>query len=286
MGDDAWFLDQRADLRGPHFALSIQCHYQGAEIPESLKQGAADALVDLPEAEGGVELLVNQVAVSPIYEPEFAAGEVVSWIQVGDERLDLEALPAVGEFVAVAAPEDEDAVLWVEDDGRAQGLDLRSGERAEPVPGYYNGLAVEAARLDGFYYEDFEVSDGSDSYFLTCPTPWANATRNAWLDGRGWAPEGQVFLTVSFNWCHRFDSLVWVLDPETAVTVDGAGPAAWNEEETNSGSTDVDAVFTVPEDAGEIAIVFTPFGHVESAEDGESWAFVDSPSPTEWLARF
>ncbi|MQM24778.1 hypothetical protein [Glycomyces albidus] len=286
MGDDAWFLDQGADLKGPHFALSIQCRYQGTEIPESLQQNGSDALADLPAAAGGVELLVAQVAASPIYEPEFGEGEVASWIQVGDERLDLETLPADGEFVAVAAPEDEDAVLWVEDEGRAQGLDLRSGERVDPVAGYYNGLAVEAARLEGFYYEDFEVSDGRDSWFLTCPAPWANATRNAWLEDRGWAGEGQVFLTVSFNWCHRYDTLVWVLDPETAVTVDGASPAYWNGEETVSGSMDVDAVFTVPEDADDIAITFTPFGHVESAEDGEAWAFMESPTPTEWIARF
>ncbi|WP_091042607.1 hypothetical protein [Glycomyces sambucus] len=283
--DDAWLIDDGADLKGPHFALSILCHYQGAEIPEDVA-ARADALADLPKAANGVEFLVNQIAHSPIYKAEFEDGETAAWIQVGDERTDLDALPAPGSFLAVAAPEGEDAVLWVEDDGRAQGLDLRTGERHDPVAAYYNGVAAESASLSGFNYVDFEVTDGTDSWFLTCPTPWAGATRNAWLDGRGWAEEGQVFMTVAFNWCHTYTEVAWVLDPETAVTVDGAGPIAWEEAATGTGSVQVAAIFSVPGDAAEIPIVFTPFGHAESVETGEPWAFVEDPEPTDWLARF
>lgn len=296
-GDDLWFFDQDAAIVGPHFSLALLCHHAGAAIPEAL--AAAEGLGELPEAAGDVEWLVNQFALAPELvaesqvdpdDPAALESEAVglaAWIEAGEERIELDAVPAPGAHLAVAVPEGEDAVLWVEEDGRAQGLSLRSGERVDPVAAYYDGRTLGPVMGDEFGYEEVAVANGDNAWRLTCGSSFVESDRSAWRPEEGWAEPGTVFLDVRFNWCSYADAaLRWNLD-ESALTVQAGGEpvaaTAWSAEELpdTDGTMRYTAVFAVPEDAAGATLVFTPVGDLENLDGGDGYAFVDTPAATE-----
>jgi hypothetical protein len=67
-----------------------------------------------------------------------------AWVQAGDRAFDLDRVPRYLEWVVVTVHVGESVALWVEDHGRAQGLDLRTGERIDPVAAYYNGIGFHS----------------------------------------------------------------------------------------------------------------------------------------------
>lgn len=286
-GDDARVLEGGADLTGPHFAVSLLCAYSGEDALEQTAE-AVPELEDLPQLVGGAELLIDQVALAATYEPQ-ASGDVSAWIDVEGERLDLEALPEPGAYLAVSVPEGADAVLWVEDEGRAQGLDLRSGSQVEPVAAYYSEIGTGPVDLGGYEYEDVRVVGSSNAYRLTCGSAWGTAARSVWEADRGWAADGKVYLRVDFKWCHEFDDLYWLLDPEAAVTVDAGdeavAPIDWAEADQADGWIMVTAWFEIPEDADVVTVDFLPVGGVEDGS-GDTYAFAETPEPTEWTVAF
>ncbi|GAB4005605.1 hypothetical protein GCM10029992_53990 [Glycomyces albus] len=287
-GDDARIFEGGADLVGPHFSLSLLCAYSGSAALEQATEAVPD-LEDLPRLVGGAELLIDQVALAATYEPQAGGGDVSAWIDVDGERIDLESVPEPGDYLAVTVPDGEDAVLWIEDEGRAQGLDLRSGSQVEPVAAYYSQIGTGPVELDGYEYEEVRVVGSSGGYRLTCSSWWATAARSVWAADRGWAADGTVFLEVQFEWCRSFDSVEWRLDPEAAVTVvngeETRVPIDWEEGDVNDGWATVTAWFEIPEDAAELTVAFRPVGGVED-DSGDSYAFVETPDATEWAVEF
>ncbi|WP_030160149.1 hypothetical protein [Glycomyces sp. NRRL B-16210] len=284
-GDDLWFYEQ-ADLVGPHFSISVLCHFEGTEPPESLA-AKESLLADLPPTADGVDLVLNQFALGPSLEPEFEAAPVKAWVALGDEEFELDGLPEPGSFLAVTVPENEDAVLWVEDDSRAQGLDLRTGARVDPVAAYYGDLATSPVLVEIFFYEEVTVRNGSGGWDLTCGSDFLEADRGAWHEDQGWAPEGTVFLQVRFNWCTYEDNLVWHLDEDAALSVasgdEQIAPLSWDTAELESSARTLryTVVFAIPEDAATATLVFTPVGDLENLDGGEDYAFVETPGSIE-----
>lgn len=284
-GDEWWFFDLGADLVGPHFSVSLLCHYEGTEVPEPVAERSPD-LADLPEAADGTELLINQFALEPNLPLEFEEGEVAAWIAIGEERIDLDALPAPGSLLAVAAPTDEDAVLWVEDDGRAQGLSLRSGDQVEPIMAYYNGLSTDVVQGDSFSAEA-TVLNGDKAWDLTCHSDFLEGDRSVWREDLGWAAEESVFLQVTFNWCTYEDNLVWHLDPEASLAAQpGAEPVAPLSMSAEAlpdtgGTLRYTAVFSIPENSRTLLMILTPVGDLENIVEGDDYAFLDTPAPSE-----
>ncbi|MEU5155909.1 hypothetical protein [Glycomyces sp. NPDC021274] len=286
-GDDSWLLGGAADLTGPHFGLSILCHFEGTTMPEEAADHATE-LAELPELADDTEILVNQIALGPNYAAEFEddPSQVTAWIESGDERFDLDAIPAPGDFLALTVPAGESAVLWIEDDGRAQGLDLRTGEQVEPVAAYYNGLATNVVQGDSFAAEVTVLND-AQAWDLSCHSDFLEGDRSVWREDLGWAAEGSVFLQVTFNWCTYEDNLIWHLDPDASLAAQPDGeplaPLSMSAEELpdTGGTLRYTAVFSVPENSESLKLILTPVGDLENIVDGDDYAFLDTPEPSE-----
>lgn len=281
-GDDSWVMEDRADLAGPHFGLSVLCRFELREVPKDIA-ASAENLADLPVIAAGVELIVTQMAITPAIEAEYAPGHVSSWITVGEEKIELDSLPGGGDYLAVTAPQAEDAVLWVEDQGRAQGLDLRTGERIEPLAPMYDDIATYSEPLPGYVIDKFDIASATSKTWLRCHYEWAIAELSTWNPDLGWAPDGSVHMTVTTYWCGTIEEFTWNLNQEKALTVDGTAPVHWSDT-LEDGWNRIEAVFTVPDDADEILIEFTPFGNITA--NGERYEYRDDPKVYEWLATF
>lgn len=288
-GDAAWLLTNDADLSGPHFGLSILCHFDGTEMPEQAAEHAPD-LADLPKLAGDTEILVNQIALGPDHSAEFQDDPalVTAWVESGDERFDLDSVPEPGGFIALTVPAGETAVLWIEDEGRAQGLDLRTGEQVEPVAAYYNTLATDAVfQGDSFVTDETTVLNADKAWDLTCTSDFLEGDRSIWREDLGWADEGSVFLQVTFNWCTYEDNLIWHLDPDASLAVQSGdevlAPLSWNAEELpdTGGTLRYTAVFSIPETDVHALLVLTPVGDLENIAGDDDYAFLDTPASIE-----
>ena len=289
-GDEARLLEAGADLVGPHFAISFLCHFSGSSVPDEVVE-AAEELADLPTLVTGAELLINQIAFAPTYEPEATGGSVTAWIEAGDQLIDLNALPLSGSIFAVNVPAGEDAVLWVEDEGRAQGLDFRTGAQIDAAAAYYNGIGLGTVETDGFAYEEISVLNRSDAYRLTCSSGWGEVTRNVWSPDHGWAEDGTVFVTVDLRWCDDFEDILrWELDQKASVTIDGGDgplpPVDWTQYDADNDRLGIRAVFEAPAASAELTVAFTPVGNLKNLSGGEDFAFVDTPETTDWQVSF
>ncbi|SDE24445.1 hypothetical protein [Glycomyces harbinensis] len=285
-GDDAYVLDSPADLRGPHFSLSLGCLFRGDAVPLDLAAAGSD-LEHVVPVEDGSEFLIAQVASMAEYEPELEADAmaVTAWIQAGGERIDLNGIPAEGRSFVLSVPVGEDAVLWVDDSGRAQGLDLRTGAQVEPIGSYYNGLRLSEVAIGGYNTGEIDVYNSRASGYVRCADGSGTAHRSVWREDLGWAAEGTVFLEVRFKWCSELESSTWELDRERAVTVDRNTPLSWTATELEGGWDHFAIVFAVPADADEITVDFTPYGEVENDESG-TLAFAGDLPHFAWVAEF
>ncbi|MCH7229876.1 hypothetical protein L0U85_03235 [Glycomyces sp. L485] len=291
--DEAWLGDAGADLMGAHFAVTMLCQFAVDEVPEHMAE-QTERLADLPLLVDGAELLINQLALTPTHQPEDGGGPLEVWVEAGDRRIDLKALPPRGGFVAVSVRAGEDAVLWVEDDGRAQGLDFRTGEQVDPVLAYYNEVELGAFELDGYEYEDVLMRSSESIWHTTCTSPWGEVTRGVWNEDRGWATEGTVFIVVAFRWCGSESSFEgkasWLLDLERAVRVsDGDStyaPVDWTKRNATGNAVMEKTVFEVPAEATGVTVEFVPVGDMHDNQRDEGLTLVDSLEVTVWEVNF
>jgi len=283
-GEDAYVLSEDSIIEGPHFSAGIQCRYTGEQLPHEVAE-RAPTIADLARAEDGSEFLANHLTTNPGVDIFDAIGwPVRSWVQVGDREFELPAPPQQGDWIVVTAPTDVPAVLWVEDDGRAQGLDLRTGERVDPVFAYYNDLAQSSDLFDGFLYESYFANEPTDG--LSCQYDGGNAWRSPWSEGLGWAAEGTVYLSVFTYWCNQIGEYSWTLDQASITLASGeaAETEAWYETPVDGG-VQIAAVFVIPDIDSEVTIAFEPVTTAVSA-DGREMRFEDEFPATEWVATF
>ena len=297
--EDPWCDEQdeaSADLRGAHFSLSLGCVFREAAVPQRLAERKS-YLSQLPPAQDGTEFLLVQVAAQAEYIAEHGTDPawLSAWVQAGGERLELESVPESGQFLVLSVPVEETAALWVEDDGRAQGLDLRTGERLEPLAAYYEDIGFWAESATGIDYSDVEFEGPSGSWTVGCRCGRTEFTRSMWLEDYGWAPEGSVFLQVEFWWCTGegvYDEVVWTLDEARALLVtsgsDIAEPVGWSKVDSAGveGGQRHLAVVAVPADARELRVVFAPVGELTERDGGEVHSLTELPPVTEWTVQF
>jgi len=271
-GDAASTLAEPADLRGAHFAFSLECLFKAPKVPEDLA-ASIPVLEQVPAAQNGAEFLFVQVALSGEYSPEYTTepSELTSWIESGKERIPIVAAPRSNDFYVVSVPRGDRAVLWVSDSHRHQGIDLRTGEQVDPVTAYYNGLALRSFDFGGYDTEEVDLRNGRYSGWIRCKTEYAEATTRAvWHQQQGWADEGMVFLEVRTNWCAQTESFTWELDQTKAFTIDGGGPVSWTatDAESTEGWDTLSLLFVIPADTVEATIDFSPVGTIEIRENG------------------
>lgn len=293
-GDDDFVEDGPADLRGPHFALTVGCLFRSAAIPE-YHESLNPRLRDMPLPEPGSEFLFAQIANRPDFHPGYEEDPypVAAWIQVGEERLLLGEAPDGGDVLVLTAPVEETAVLWVEDEGRAQGLDLRTGEAVDPVGALYTGPEFTLRTVSGYEYEDVEFWGGRGGWSMSCSSGYTEMRRAAWIDDYGWAAEGSVLVQVQFEWCgSAFDDTEWILDTEEALEFKGGSERFEPVYTDVTGVTGSDGwelhtyVYEVPADIAEFSAFFRPVGELVEKESGDVFIQSETPEPTQWDANF
>ncbi len=285
-GDESWTGDEGIHVLGPHFSTTVECRFVSEELPSEVA-ARSSALADMPKAEDGSEFVINQVSRDQM-QTQYGYAPTRAWVTIGDREFELDEAPEAGDWVVLTAPADEAAVLWVEDDGRAQGVDMRTGERVDPVFAFYNGVATTTDGFPGYKYDKVEFDHGSEYTWLACESDGGGAWRNVWDEELGWASEGHVFLTVGLGWCRDFDEFTWNLDRQRSIALtsgEAAEPVAWNETGLDGMGIEVTAVFEIPDYDAEVTIAFTPVGEVVD-QDGREWDFRDDPDPTVWTAKF
>jgi hypothetical protein len=285
-GGDDWTGDEGIHILGPHFSTTVECRFVSDTLPSEVA-ARSSALADMPSAEDGSEFVVNQVSLDPM-EAEYGYAPTRAWVTIGDREFSMDEAPAPGDWVVLTAPADEPVVLWVEDTGRAQGVDMRTGERVEPVFAFYNGIASTSDGFPGYRYDEVYFDRGSEYTWLACEYDGGGAWRNVWDEELGWAPDGSVFLTVATFWCRDYDEFTWNLDPQRSIVLtsgEADEPVAWTVSEVEGYGVEVHAVFQIPDYDAEITIEFTPVGEVVD-EDGRQWEFREAPAATEWTAAF
>lgn len=285
-GDAASELAAPADLRGAHFSFSLDCLFSAPTAPPDLA-ASVPGLEHVPSAQEGSEFLFVQLALSGEYSPEYATEPslLASWIEAGEERIQLMAAPRSDNHYVVSVPRGDRAVLWMSDSNQHQGIDLRTGAQVDPVTAYYNGLALRSFEFGGFDTEKVTFRNSRVSGWIQCDTEYAQANRAVWLEDRGLAAEGTVFLVLRTEWCSRLDHFTWELDEEEAFTIEGVPPVSWTATETNEHWDHLTMVFTIPEDATEVTIDFSPEGTVEHKETGEK-LFSERLPNFAWKAAF
>ncbi|THV28960.1 hypothetical protein [Glycomyces paridis] len=282
-----------ADLRGAHFSLSLRCSFERRAVPPANARLTA-AFPDLPPAEPGSALLFVQFATRPALLPDVRtdADHLAAWIAVGDNRIDLDGVPGPGEYLVLAVPETGAVVLWVEDAGRAQGLDLRSGERIDPIEVYYGGPEFATVTVEGYEYEDqvYRKDLVSDWWILSNSHGVVDLTRTAWSETLGWAEDGSVYLRVRVGWWRVFRHGEWRLDTERSLTAfDGSEavePAEWSVEADEYGFEWHVVEFVVPADEPGFAVLFMPTGEYVEDETGDVFRPEEPAPATEWIALF
>ena len=294
-GDDAYVGDDSADLRGVHFALSLDCLIQEESVPDRLA-GEVPALEHVPAAAPGTEFLIVRVAHQARYFPEIGSSPhtTQSWIMAGDRRIYVGAVPAAGKFLVLSVPTGAETVLWIEDSGRAQGLDLRTGAQVDPVTGYYGGPGFQAKTSEEIEFVDVEFGTSRRWWTMDCYADPATITRTMWTERLGWAEEGTAFLTVEWWWCGEgtFDDTTWALDKEEALEVMvGTEPAElldWSERPSGAawGGAVHTVSFAVPLDAREFRVLFTPVGEVTELANGEVHQIRGRPAPAVWTMSY
>ncbi|GAA2277343.1 hypothetical protein GCM10009853_034420 [Glycomyces scopariae] len=285
-GDEFWTGDEGVHILGPHFTVTVECRFVSEELPAQVA-ARSSALADKPKAADGSEFVINQVSLERM-DAHYGYAPTAAWVTIGDQRFDMDEAPQHGDWVVLTAPVDEEAVLWVEDDGRAQGVDMRTGERIDPVFGFYNNVSSTTDLFSGYRYDEVEFDHGDEYTWLACEYDGGSAWRNPWDEELGWASEGHVFLTVGLGWCRDFDEFTWNLDRQRSITLasgEAVEPVAWREFALDGMGIEVQAVFEIPDYDAEITIAFTPVGEVVD-EGGELWEFREEPEPTEWTATF
>jgi hypothetical protein len=288
--------EANADLRGAHFSLSLGCVFREPAVPEMLSDRKS-YLAELPPAQDGTEFLLVQVADQAEYLPEHGTDPawLSAWIQAGGERLELESVPKAGQFLVLSVPADETAVLWVDDDGRAQGLDLRSGERVEPLAPYYADIGFWTESATDVDFPDVEFESGAGGWTVGCHSSRIEFTRSMWLPDYGWAPEGSVYLRVDLWWCTGdgvYDELVWTLDETKAILVTSgsrtAEPVGWSKVDGTGRHRGQhhSAVVAVPADARDFQVAFSPVGELTEKDSGEVYSTTEPPPAAEWTVQF
>ncbi|WP_026923738.1 hypothetical protein [Glycomyces arizonensis] len=293
--DAAYLLDEDADLRGPHFSLSLLCGYVESRIPEFAFEETSTAR----QLADDTELLLVQIAHAADYLPETErfpavhATSVRAWVEIGRKRIALDAPPTKGGYLAVIVPEGEKSALWIEDAERAQGLDLRNGEQLDPVSAYYEEPGLWTEKLPDYDYDDVRFRNGGATWDLSCDSIGANVTRAVWLEDQGWAPEGKAFLVAEFWWCSGegvYDGAIWVLDADKAMTVwidsEIVQSSVLEERPYESGGAVYTAVFEVPSDVERFRILFAPVGEVIDERTGATYELEVLPRITDSEVTF
>ncbi|GGM39879.1 hypothetical protein GCM10007977_046630 [Dactylosporangium sucinum] len=117
-------------------------------------------------------------------------------------------------FIVAAAPKDSNVRLEITDTDRTQWIDLRTAETSTPIPGLYPERRDHASIRCNIASPDKAI-DGSSAVLMT------DAVLDPWVDTRGWAKSGRVWMTVELNLWYSRNGIAIALDTAASITLTG-----------------------------------------------------------------
>ncbi|GAA3456284.1 hypothetical protein GCM10018962_81180 [Dactylosporangium matsuzakiense] len=211
----AAFDPNAASIRGPHYAVALAESVAVAELPSIVttritsEHGSRATLRPNP----GHELLLarfTKAPLSPMSDSKGSTQEVV----VGDQRRPLAGAIADGTLLAVSVPQGAPVSLQITDDGRAQSIDLRTGA-AGRVDGLYPRYGAHADTMGSWI-----TPAGSDMIPLGISLDFE---LTPWVEGSGWAPAGQAWLSYEVDAVLYGDGIDCDIDMGRTLSLSGAG---------------------------------------------------------------
>lgn len=271
----------QAILIGPHSALQLDAVATADSIDGAV--ACALGLSGALSAPAGHELVLAHFSGNPSYlyglpecgysnPPAACANYQSPVILVGASS---SSLPD-GDTAIVSAPTDTAVALQMNDGGRPQDINLRTGERTrEASPLYYPVLGEDlsnatverewnTAETPGLHYmagDNFgvQLSGDSDGDTLAVLAPYD--------DAKGWAPSGSAWLLISLgittdtNFGFTADvPRAFTLTLPDGATVAASGTASYNDANADNGPTIASLVFPVPATTKTGTLTFTPVG--------------------------
>lgn len=188
-------------LFGPHFTLELE--QTGTVASFDFAAHVSDVEGDLRPADGEEFLVVDfgspdsAPELVPFSNDSYVAEPTVALL-VDGETTTLKSLPVDDTSVLVASvPTKSEVLLEVTDDGYAQTLDLRSGDRRDSRPGLYRAsvdqsLGFQYSQQGQYVIQSEAGGSGSVSFRLNLESAYLLP----YIDPLGWAPADQAWLVV------------------------------------------------------------------------------------------
>ncbi|MFC4334562.1 Hsp70 family protein [Salininema proteolyticum] len=249
-------------LRGPHFSLDVTCAVSTTDTGL-----VEDLFGSAPGLGADEEFILVRFGDSP------EDAEASSVVTIGSKTWRLEGLPEPGTVYAAVAGPDDEAVATVEDSGREQGIDLRTGELIDPVLAYYSG---ELGERETAFTTEIDYASAGGRWFITGTNITDlefTVTRNVYSEEEGWlADSGLAAVTVAFEQYHDVveHGYRFVFEPTTDVAIKGSGetwaPEAVEFSDRDHTEDDGDEVvrraytvqFLIPGDLAKFQLVYDP----------------------------
>jgi hypothetical protein len=183
------------------------------ERDATLRWPKADLRLDLIGAAPAVDPLIGTPAPTPAEgDDEFVVAHVAAATEIADGVIKIAGKPhpvpafARDSFIVVRAPRDAVVRLEVTDTGRMQWIDLRTAETGNLIQGYYPKRR-DGASISCKVHSPAKPVDGSTLVLMS------EANLEPWIDTRGWAPSGRLWLVVELR--------IWYSRNEIGGTFDG-----------------------------------------------------------------
>lgn len=169
---------------GTEFGVSSITEYKQAIVDGAISRAAHDQ-----------KLYV--VAVEQSYAANNLSGTNEAALKVGDNEVAIDS-SGNGQYL-ISAGDDTDLKLTVVSEGKTQTLDLRTGQRSgDPGTEALYGSSIEKSSSPGTKI-DVPPATGPDGTSYDVIITVDTVTTAPYKDGSGWAPDGQVFLTIDLS---------------------------------------------------------------------------------------
>jgi hypothetical protein len=263
----------QADLIGPHSVL-----LPGGEVTVTGVDGAQACALELTRAvraASGHQLLLVMMSSNPkaaVPEPGLPECQDSNssppaactnydqpTIVIGGQSTPLQSVPGSGDVLAASVPDGAPAELQMNDGGRPQDIDLRTGLRTSEVSNLYYPVPQQTLNpnlswsWNVLYIPALKwwAGDGSGPTLSDLDLTVGNGTAllEPYMDSPGWAPAGQAWLVMSFQLsldASVFNVALNVPSSFSLLLPDGASVPASGTATTSSPST-ASLVFQVPD---------------------------------------
>ncbi len=267
-------LSSQADLIGPHSVL-----LPGGEATVTGVDGAQACALALPRAvraAAGYQLLLVMMSSSPkatipqpglpecqdsnSSPPTACQDYTQPTVVIGGKSTSLASVRGSGNVLAASVPDGASAGLQMNDGGRPQDIDLRTGLRISEVSSLYYPVPQQTLNpnlswsWNVLYIPALKwwAGEGSGPTLSDVGLEVGNGTAllEPYMDSPGWAPAGQAWLVMSFQLSPEqtpAGSITLNVPSSFTLVLPGGATVPASGTATTSGSSTASLVFEVPD---------------------------------------